>query len=39
MYGIDSGKQTDLNVVYDMHLDEADKEFAGIVAILPQAKP
>lgn len=39
IYGIDSGKPTDLNVVYDMHPSEADKDFAGIVALLPQAKP
>ena len=39
MYGIDSGKPTELNVVYDVHKDLADHEFAGIVALLPQAKP
>ena len=39
MYGIDSGNPKELNVVYDLHRDEADKQFAGIVAVLPQAKP
>ena len=38
-YGIVSTKPTELNVVYDMHQFEADKDFAGIVALLPQAKP
>ena len=35
MYGIDSGNPKELNVVYDLHNDEADKQFAGIVAVLP----
>ena len=38
-YGIVSTKPTELNVVYDMHRFEADKDFAGIVSLLPQAKP
>lgn len=39
MYGVESGKPTELNVVFDVHQDEADKQYAGIVAVLPQAKP
>ena len=27
-----------MTVVYDVHRNEADKDFAGIVALLPQAK-
>ena len=38
-YGLQGGHPTDLNVVYDVHNNEADKDFAGIVALLPQAKP
>lgn len=38
-YGLRSGHPTDLTVVLDAHKYEADKDFAGIVALLPQAKP
>ncbi len=38
-YGFEITHPTDLNVVYDVHEDERDKDFAGIVALLPQAKP
>ena len=38
MYGIDSGKPTELNVVYDL-ASEDEKQFAGILALLPQSKP
>jgi len=38
MFGMESGKPTELNVVYDL-TNDADKQFAGIVALLPQAKP
>ena len=31
-YGLQGGHPTDLTVVYDVHKEEADKEFAGIVA-------
>lgn len=34
-YGFEITHPTDLNVVYDVHEDERDKEFAGIVALLP----
>ena len=34
MYGIDSGKPTELNVVYDL-ASEDEKQFAGILALLP----
>ena len=39
MYGFEITHQTDLNVVYDVHEDDRDMDYAGIVALLPQAKP
>lgn len=38
-YGFEIKHPTDLNVVYDVHEDDRDMDFAGIVALLPQAKP
>ena len=39
LYSIDSGQPIELNVVYDCHEHVRDHDFAGIVALLPQAKP
>mgnify|MGYP007082968056 CR=1 FL=1 len=39
LYGLKTEKPTDLIVVYDTHPHEGDRDFAGIVALLPQAKP
>ena len=38
-YGLECDRKTELNLVYDVHKQEEDKLFAGIVALLPQAKP